>query len=162
MCSVALRDMDEIYLAFKEKVTAYVRGKIGNDHDAEDVISSVFLKISRKIDSFDETKASLSTWIYTITRNTVIDYYKSRKKQLEFMDEMAIAQCSDNPALENELLEQLADALALLRERERDLVILHYYSGYPLKQIAEMMGMSYSNAKVLHAKALSMLRSMID
>ncbi|MCQ2477227.1 MAG: hypothetical protein MJ125_05255 [Clostridia bacterium] len=36
------------------------------------------MKIYEKTDSFDESKASLSTWIYTVARNTLTDYYRMR------------------------------------------------------------------------------------
>lgn len=62
-----------------------------------------------------------------------------------------------------EELERLSHVLEKLHERERDLIFLHYYKEYTLKQIAEMMGMSYGNAKVVHKKALKALeREMQD
>ena len=45
-----------------------------------------------------------------------------------------------------------------LKERERDLILLHYYKGLTLKEVADKMGMSYINAKVIHKKALAALR----
>jgi len=57
-----------------------------------------------------------------------------------------------------ELLENLAEALLILKEKERDLIVLHYYKGYTLKKIAEVMKMSYINAKVIHKKALARMR----
>ena len=60
--------------------------------------------------------------------------------------------------LTDDALDSLADALLALKERERDLIVLHYYTGYTLKEVAEMMGMSYINAKVIHKKALENLR----
>lgn len=158
MSSVTNIDQDKVYLDYKDKVTAYVRGKLANEHDVEDTVSTVFLKVYQRIDSFDPSKASLSTWIYTITRNTVIDYFKKRKIHIEFSDEIAADTLPDDSLVDNGLLEDLADALETLSERERDLIILHYYKGYTLKRISEMMGMSYINAKLIHTKALSMLR----
>ena len=158
MSSVTNIDQDKVYLDYKDKVTAYVRGKLANEHDVEDIVSTVFLKVYQRIDSFDPSKASLSTWIYTITRNTVIDYFKKRKIHIEFWDEIAADTLPDDSLVDNELLEDLADALETLSERERDLIILHYYKGYTLKRISEMMDMSYINAKLIHTKALSMLR----
>ena len=158
MSSVTNIDQDKVYLDYKDKVTAYVRGKLANEHDVEDIVSTVFLKVYQRIDSFDPSKASLSTWIYTITRNTVIDYFKKRKIHIEFLDEIAADTLPDDSLVDNELLEDLADALETLSERERDLIILHYYKGYTLKRISEMMDMSYINAKLIHTKALSMLR----
>ena len=158
MSSVTNIDQDKVYLDYKDKVTAYVRGKLANEHDVEDIVSTVFLKVYQRIDSFDPSKASLSTWIYTITRNTVIDYFKKRKIHIEFWDEIAADMLPDDSLVDNGLLEDLADALETLSERERDLIILHYYKGYTLKRISEMMDMSYINAKLIHTKALSMLR----
>lgn len=156
--SVTSTDHDSLYRDYKEKVTAYVRGRIESEYDVEDIVSTVFLKVYQKIDSFDESKASLSTWIYTITRNTVIDYFRTIKIHIEFLDEIAADMLHDDSLVDNGLLEDLADALETLSERERDLIILHYYKGYTLKRIAEMMDMSYINAKLIHTKALSMLR----
>ena len=105
MSSVALQDKEWIYLEYKDKVTAYVRGKIGNEHDTEDIVSSVFLKVFQKIDDFDETKALLSTWIYTITRNTVIDHYKTRKIHIEFSDEIETEEIAEDPlVMEDEIV----------------------------------------------------------
>ena len=158
MNSVTGTNQDSLYLDYKDKVTAYVRSRIENKYDVEDIVSTVFLKIYQKIDSFDESKASLSTWIYTITRNTVIDYFREIKTHIEFLDEIEADTLSADSLVDDELLEDLAYALETLSERERDLIILHYYKGYTLKRISEMMDMSYINAKLIHTKALSMLR----
>ena len=158
MNSVTGTNQDSLYLDYKDKVTAYVRSRIENKYDVEDIVSTVFLKIYQKIDSFDESKASLSTWIYTITRNTVIDYFREIKTHIDFLDEIEADTLSADSLVDDELLEDLAYALETLSERERDLIILHYYKGYTLKRISEMMDMSYINAKLIHTRALSMLR----
>ena len=63
------------------------------------------------------------------------------------------------PEKDRNMLDTLADALTTLKERERDLILLHYYKGLTLKEVADKMGMSYINAKVIHKKALSGLRT---
>ena len=70
---------EQIYLQYHDKVRAYVRGKIQDPHDVEDLVSAVFMKIVQKLDSYDPDKASVATWVYTITRNTVIDHYRTRR-----------------------------------------------------------------------------------
>lgn len=153
-------EASRVYLEYYDKVTGYVRGKIADPHEAEDVVSSVFLRVFERFDSYDPSRASMSTWIYRITHNAVVDYYRGRKLHVEYADVMAgeIRESIDGSDDEEALLEQLADSLLLLKEKERDLVVLHYYKGYTLKRIADVMGMSYINAKVIHAKALARLR----
>lgn len=147
----------QVYEDYHTKVSAYVRGKVQNPHDAEELVSAVFLKAVQKLDSYDPAKASLSTWVYTITRNTVIDYFRTRRSVVPYEDYMDWE--GFPAAAENDMLDTLADALLSLKQKERDLVVLHYYKGHTLKKAAEMMGMSYINAKVLHQKALTGLRA---
>ena len=149
-----MMDAGQIYEEFQPKVHAYVRGKIHDPHDAEDLVSAVFMKVVQKLDSFDPAKASVSTWVYTITRNTVTDYFRTRRSMVALEDYMV-----DETELTDDALDSLADALMSLKEKERDLIVLHYYSGHTLKTVAEMMGMSYINAKVIHKKALTSLQA---
>lgn len=163
MMSNAVFFKDKIYLDYKERVAAYVRNRIADHYAAEDVVSEVFQKVFQKLESYNESRASLSTWIYTITRNTVIDYYKKNKTQSLSVDEVAAAEdIPDETTAQDEILEELANALEKLSKRERDIIILHYYKGYTLKRIAEMTGISYINAKVTHTKALSLLRNLLN
>ena len=149
-----MMDAGQIYEEFQPKVRAYVRGKIHDPHDAEDLVSAVFMKVVQKLERFDPAKASVSTWVYTITRNTVTDYFRTRRSMVAFEDYMV-----DENELTDDALDSLADALMSLKEKERDLIVLHYYSGHTLKTVAEMMGMSYINAKVIHKKALTSLQA---
>ena len=154
-------EKNKIYTDFHKKVTRYVTGKIPNPQDAEDLVSCVFMKVFQKLDTFDESKASLSTWIFTITRNTVYDFYGTRKDFSELPEDIADDGKIDENLLNEEMLEQLADALESLDERSRDLIILHYYSGLTLKEIADRMCMSYPNAKVIHKKALRAMQAFL-
>ena len=148
---------EQIYADYYPKVSAYVRSKIANHHDAEDLVSAVFAKVVQKLDSYVPQKASLSTWVYTITRNTVTDFFRTHRTMVALEDYMVGEEPAPDPS--DDVLDTLADALLTLKEKERDLIILHYYKGHTLKTVAEMMGMSYINAKVIHKKALTGLRA---
>ena len=145
---------EDIYISYHDKVSSYIRGKLDNHHDAEDLVSQVFEKVYGKIHTFDESKASLSTWIYTITRNTVTDYYRTRRIHTSYDEVYELPA----PEKDRDMLDTLADALMILKERERDLILLHYYKGLTLKEVADKMGMAYINAKVIHKNALTCLR----
>ena len=110
------------------------------------------------MNSYDPAKASVSTWVYTITRNTVIDHFHTRRTLVALEETMVDEQPAE---LIDDALDSLADALLALKEKARDLIVLHYYTGHTLKTVAEMMGMSYINAKVIRKKALAALRLAI-
>ena len=153
--------MEKIYLEYKEKVFRYVRGRVANVQDAEDVTSEIFLKVQTSFDSYDEKKATLSTWIYTITHNAVCNYYRDVKKRALTLDEHAL--CSDTDdvmaEIENEITkENLARALEALTEREQDIIVLYYYHEISLRDIAIKMGITYTNAKFIKHRAISKLK----
>lgn len=152
---------EAVYIEFHEKVTHYVRGKVRSPHDAEDIVSDVFVKVYEHLDRFDDTRASLSTWIYTVTRNTVIDYYRKKQYYCE-LDESLAADTDEDGLLKEELLGELADALEALDTRSRDIIILHYFSRLTLRTIAERLEISYSYTKLLHNAALGELRKRMD
>lgn len=153
---------EEIYKEYHDKVLRLINGKISNYTEAEDITSDVFVKVYAKLDSFDETKASISTWIYRIAQNTLIDYFRTRKVYSEVPEDLSDGGEVEDSVLSQEMLEALATALEKLPERDRDLVVLHYYKGMTLKEAAEKIGMSYSNAKLVHSKSLVVLKDLLS
>ena len=154
--------MEKIYLEYREKVFRYVRGKVRNLADAEDITSEIFLRVQTSLDSYDEEKATLSTWIYTITHNAVCNYYRDESKRALSLDENALCSDTDDGVMseiENEILkENLAIALETLTEREQDIIVLYYYHEIPLRDIAIKMGITYTNAKFIKHQAISKLK----
>lgn len=153
---------EKVYELYHEKVLRYIRSKVNDRYLAEDLCSDVFVKVYEKADSFDESKASMSTWIFTIVRNRLTDYYRTRRVFEEIPET-----CADDSSVEDsicnaETLEILADALETLPERERDIIILHYYSKETLKTIGEKLNISYAYVKVLQNKALSALEKYFE
>ena len=152
------QDCGFIYTQYRDKVFGFVRSKIVNQTEAEDIVQTVFLKVYSNLDKYDETKASLSTWIYTITRNTVYDYLKEKRGHpvLELVDNTVdSAEEPDDSLLNQEALEELACALQKLPQNQRDIIILIYYHGKPKTEVAKILDITYGQLRYLHDKALS-------
>lgn len=151
----------ELYEAYHKRVLSYLYGKVMDRHLAEDLCADVFVKVYEKLDSFDETRASFSTWIYTITRNTLTDYFRTRRVFSEIPEDLPEDSDIEEAYCHSEQLEALAAALEALPERERTLMILHYYSGKTLKEIGAYLNLSYAYVKILHNKALAALKNSL-
>lgn len=154
-------DEEKIYREFYPKVLQYLTNRMGNAYDAEDMAQTVFVKVYSKLDTFDAEKSSLSTWIFNITRNTLIDH--QRAMSLRIHEEIPETMADDSPDMLDSLImeqeqERLVDALECLTREEQDLIILHYYKEYTLLKIAELMRKPYGQIKRLHTKALQKLK----
>lgn len=157
-------DCGEIYDQYRKKVFGYALSKVRNATEAEDIVQTVFLKVFRSLDTYDKTKASLSTWIFTITRNTVYDYFS----KMRVHEELAVAEnmseqteTADERMEKKESLEALADALKKLPIEERDAIILIYYHGKSKKEAAEILGFTYGQLRYVHDKAVNRLGELI-
>ena len=155
-------DVGEIYSAYSGKVMRYIMTRVQRRAEAEDLCEDVFEKVFRKIDEFDETKASLSTWIFTITRNTLIDHFRKFRPSEEIDEGMPSDMSVEAPMLEKETLDELADALNKLDQEQRDIIVMLYYDQKPMTEIARLMNLSYGVVKLRHQKALLMLRQYLS
>lgn len=151
----------EIYENYSPKVMSYIWGKVGDKYTAEDLCSEVFLKVYSKLDTFDDTKASISTWIYTIAHNQVIDYYRKNKITEEVPEELSTDDDLLGSVCNDETLNELANALKKLDERERSIIIERYYNNESLKDIAKKLDISYSYVKILHNSALKKMKQFL-
>lgn len=149
---------EAIYLACYPKVRGYLAARVRDPFEAEDLAQEVFVKVYQKLDGFDEEKASVSTWVYAITKNTLIDHYRTKHQHSELPETLASEENLEAALCRADTLETLARALQALDERRRDIVILRYYKGLSLKEIALRMGLSYSYTKALHSGALETLK----
>ena len=70
---------EALYREYYPKASAYVHSKTINYHDAEELVSAVFLKAVQKLESYAPQKAALSTWLYTITRNSLTDFFRTHR-----------------------------------------------------------------------------------
>ncbi len=159
------QDTGYIYAKYRDKVFGFVRSKIVNQTEAEDIVQTVFLKVYSNLDKYDETKASLSTWIYTITRNTIYDYLKEKRDHpvLELFENTVDSEEEpDDSILNNETLEELACALEKLPQNQRDIIILIYYHGKPKTEVAKILDITYGQLRYLHDKALSRLKETLS
>ena len=156
-----MEQYEEIYREYRGKILAYIRGKVPHAQDAEDLCAAVFEKVLRNLDTYDADRASVATWVYIIACNTVADYYRDRRGEETLDEELPSAEYADDALLRRETLSTLADALTRLSQQERDVVILHYYSGYTLKEISERTGIPYRTVKLRKRTALERLRFLM-
>jgi RNA polymerase sigma-70 factor (ECF subfamily) len=153
---------EQIYTDYKDKVFAYIRNHVNSQEDAEDLCADVFVKVYDKLDTFDESKARISTWIYSITSNTVIDFYRTNHVHSEIPEDLSDTKSTiEDDILTQESLSSLATALKKLPQEQMDIIVLRYYKGLTLQEIAEKMKLSYGITKLRHREALGKLQEML-
>jgi RNA polymerase sigma factor (sigma-70 family) len=152
-------EVQRLYDQFGDRVFRYILSRVHNYADAEDLRSETFVKVMANIERYDRAKASYSTWIYAITRNVVNDYFRSRLNTCVELDDIPIY--SMDACSWDEDLSELAEALKKCSQRERDVIILRCYYGYPYAEIADMLQLSSTNVRMINFRTTRKLRELL-
>lgn len=127
--------------------------------EAEEVMQSVFLKIWNNIDSYNESKATLFTWMAQIARNTSID--KVRLKSFQNVDRTSSITDYEY-AFATEQTEKSVDLDALtkkLPEKYKILLDKMFHQGYTQQEISDELEIPLGTVKTRLRDAIQILRS---
>ncbi|MGL5957943.1 MAG: RNA polymerase sigma factor [Phocaeicola sp.] len=159
-------EIEKIYKEFYPKIRSYVGYKVADADDAEDVTSEIFKKVVLKYFTFDVEKASVSTWIYTIARNSVVDYYKDKNNPYNKSEltgvEIDLSLDANEQLFRLDNLELITGALQKLSKRERDIIIMRFYYEKKAAEVAELLDMTALNVRIVQFRALTKLKKILQ
>ena len=150
---------EEIYLKYKSLMFYAANKILHNEQDSEDAVHMAFIKIAeniKKIDTADCPKTR--SYIVTIVENKAIDIYrrKSRHKETEFLEEangLEVTYDGDN---------LLTKCILSLPARYREVILLRYYHGYSVREIAALFEISLAAASKLDQRAKKKLKELCE
>lgn len=129
---------------------------------ADDVTQETFIQAFRKYDTFDSAK-SLRPWLYKIALNITRNILR-KQRWLKFTDRLPERSCLDlveNSVLKSEEEKELWKQINFLSLKSREVLVLHFYSGFKLKEIADTLGIPLGTCKSRLNSALNALRKQI-
>jgi RNA polymerase sigma factor (sigma-70 family) len=141
------------------RVYSYVAYRLGDGPDAEDVTNEVFERALRYRSNFDPAKGEPVSWLLGIARRCVDSTLAQRVDTASEVTER-----SDPADLEGETVVRLglADSLARLPRRDRDLIALRYGADLTAAQIAAVFEMTTNAVEVALHRALARLRALLE
>lgn len=138
---------------YSQQVFTLIVRIVENREDAEELTQDTFLKAFEHLSSF-KAESGFSTWIYRIAYNTAVSATRKRKQELVVTDSDALTNLSDrqiDDALNDESeerIKKLGRAIQQLDAEERTLISLFYDEEKTIGEIALILGLTESNAKV--------------
>ncbi|MBX2819552.1 MAG: RNA polymerase sigma factor SigZ [Rhodothermaceae bacterium] len=145
----------EIWKDYRERLLKFVIGRIGKPEDAEDIVHDVMVRAYERRDTLrDQNK--LSAWLYQITRNMMVDYYRRQKLVAEAPAELSSPSSAEDPEAWDELADCITPFIENLPPHYREAIILSDIEGLTQRETAERLNLSHSGAKsrIQRARAL--------
>ena len=147
------KNISSVVSQFGKRLLGFIRQRVNNEADAEDILQDVWFQLTSTVDS--EPIEQLSSWLFTVARNRIIDQYRKKKPDLledilpgdeeegdiRFRD--ILLDNSKNPekeALRNLFWKTLQEALTALPEEQRQVFVWNELEDIPFKEIAERTG----------------------
>jgi len=154
---------NELYNRYLSKVYRRVRCVIP-ESDVEDVTQEVFLAALKSLGSF-RGDSQFGTWLRTLTNRKVAEYYrklnrKSEAPQVPLLDAMDYTEGSSKKIMEERIV--LRNALSLLPDNYREVILLRFVEQLQFNEIAELTGQNLEAVKSLFRRAISALRNQLD
>lgn len=146
---------------YRDALYRFVILRVGDETVAEDIVQEVLCKAYARRGTLREP-SKLRAWLYQITRNEVIDYYRSLKPSEAVPDELIQeAAPEENDRIQGELARCLVPLLDGLPEGYGQALRLADFEGMKQQEVASRLGLSLSGGKSRVQRARKMLKEVL-
>ena len=153
-------NFNNIWDEFSVPLRTFIKRRIHNDSDVEDVLQNVFIKIYNNINKLDQFN-NMQAWVYTVTKNTIIDYYRIQKQDSyhdELSEDIAVGETLEEQTMFNEISQCLIIMIQHLPEKYKQALTLTEIEHRSQKELADKAGLSVSGAKSRVQRARVLLK----
>ena len=149
-----------LYDMYIKKIYNFIYYKTYHRENAEDLTSLTFTKSLEKIQQFNCKKGSFSSWIYTIARNCVIDYFRTLKLEYDIDDIWGLSDKEDvDLELDNRIeLQKVRKYLSKLPLEKREIIIMKLWQGMSYREISEILNKTEASCKMAFSRTLKDLK----
>ncbi len=149
----------ELYTLTSEAVYGFALSILKNSHDAEDIMQEVYIKIYNSADTYQKQGKPMA-WILTIVRNLCYNRIRDTRQHDDIADYTHSLSDSDHEAGINAMI--LEEAMNVLNEDERQIVMLHSMTGMKHREIADIVDMPVSTVLSKYNRSLKKLKKALE
>jgi RNA polymerase sigma-70 factor (ECF subfamily) len=157
----------EIVDEYKMPIFNLAYRMIGDRFEAQDLAQEAFLNAYKNLADFDVQKPFFP-WLYTIALNLIRNHLKKKRplvmghiERTHFVEEKNLADNAETQLVEHQKREKISQAIQQLPLIHREVIILRYYQEFSFKEIADILDVSLSAAKMRVYRALKVLSQTI-
>ncbi|MBL8165163.1 MAG: sigma-70 family RNA polymerase sigma factor [Anaerolineae bacterium] len=157
--------MMEIYENYFPPIYNFIRLRVNDPAQAEDIASDVFVKLVSALRGRNAPQHSLRGWLFRVARNEIHDHYgKDKQVTVEALEEWIPASGDDEPEVQfirNMNMERARRALGMLAPDQQEVLILRFGQSLNLQETADIMGRNINAIKALQFRAVNTLRQIL-
>ncbi len=153
-----------LYDRYFEPIYRFIFRRTGDEELAADLCSQVFLKAMQKLDGYNYRGVPFSSWLFKIASNEISQHYRqTQKTRIVSVEDTDLTSVMDEVEEDDSELHKLnlVKVLDTLDQKEMQLIEMRFFEQRPFKEIADVLGMTESNAKVKTYRILERLKTKL-
>ena len=147
----------------RDRIYGHALHCLRNPEDAADVTQEAFLRLWHRGPDLDESR--LAAWLTRVAHNLVIDHARRARTVHTYLgapDTEAVQGLAAPPTPDHDGQRALLDALQTLPPETRSMMMMHYFQGLKVREIADHLGLNINSVKVRIHRARKALRMVLD
>jgi RNA polymerase sigma factor (sigma-70 family) len=157
-------DVTRILLANHRRFLAFLEARVGNRHDAEEILQTAFVKSLQKSDAIRDNENAVA-WFYRLLRNAVVDYFRrnaaGQRSLSTFAEQLSNADGRTDQETERTICECVRELIQVLKPEFADLISRVDLQGRDVGSVAETLGITPGNARVRLHRARAALKQAV-
>ena len=155
----------QVWVELKSNLHRFILRRANNEADADDILQDVFIKIHSNIGRLRET-TKLHSWVYQITRNAIIDHYRSRRTDLSIDAlpgdfDIAKDELPEADTEREEIMACLSPMVERLPDEYQRAIVMSDVQGITQAKVAGELKLSLSGAKSRVQRARGKMKNML-
>lgn len=151
---------EELYSKYSKLIYKIAYSILKNKSDAEDVMQLVFEKIY-SMDKKNLPTKNETSWIYSVTKNETLNYFKSNRNNINLDD---IYEIEDNNQEISKIIDQenYNRLISKLNDNEKEIISLKIISNFSFEEIGKILNMPTGTVKWRYYKAINTLKLLLS
>ncbi len=155
-----------LYDHYLAPIYRFVFLKVSAKAEAEDLVHEIFLSAWKNIEDYDHLGFPFSSWLYQIARHKVIDYYRTKRSNLDIEnigeENLKVANVMDNELDKNLDLDRVKNAIKQLNEDQQNVLIMRFVEDLSYQEISAVLDKSEGAIRLIQHRAIQNLKSKIQ
>ena len=154
-----------LYERYLDQIYRYIRSRVGQDKDAEDLTETVFIRSLESLATYQERGHPYSAFLYQVARNVLVDHYRSNVEEQALEDAAPLADGGPEPEVSIQQQQELLlvqRAMTRLPGDYQEVIRLRVVLSLPTATAAAWLDRSEGALRVLLYRALKALRREVE
>ena len=153
---------DALYDSYVDRIFAYAMRELRDRDTAKEVTAITFEKAMKALPKYEDRGISFGAWLYRIAHNEIQNQRRRAARSRPLFDRFRSKQNVERSVMQREELTAVRVALGELKQRDRDVLRLHYDEELSAAEIAVVLNCSVDNVYVRLHRALKRLRERVN